>query len=414
MMLCLTLTPGSTFAGANSNCVVDVTGGVTVRPFEITHGYSKSLILTNPLTVSDDYNSRLDSEGGAIRGSAIGEPAARGTLNIMNKYKFYFAAGDIESTTVNLIDQSTTVVNTALSVSRNITGSDIYVNEGRKLDWGAGNVNVTSPNGNSAPYANSNIFINSGGTFAISAAGGIWGMNTPSSPAYFKVVNNGTVQLNATGTAAIVGDYFTTSITRLNSGILHIDGLAEQTGGVFSLRGNTTVQVGTAGGNTLGIRGGSIEGQGTVEANLVLGYDTATYNGAQAGGVISPGYIPPPGTPGGPGTETIGTITVTGAFQMFAGGMSIDVTAGGSYDKVVVQGSAWITGALGVGNYDHYQPAVGTSLAFLTAASITGDFTSVTYTSDCWFDPTFENVLFRSTRKNGALYVYFVDSTPMV
>ena len=80
--------------------------------------------------------------------------------------------------------------------------------------------------------------------------------------------------------------------------------------------------------------------------------------------------------------------------------MSIDVAAGGGYDKVVVQGSAMISGVLRIINYDNYHPQLGTTLSFLTASGVTGDFSSKTYNSECWPDSTYENTLFWSLQKN--------------
>ena len=83
-------------------------------------------------------------------------------------------------------------------------------------------------------------------------------------------------------------------------GVLEVLGSAQQTSGTFQLRDNATIRVGGPD-VALRIYGGSIIGAGTVDANLTLGYDTATFNGPQMGGYISPGYTPPPGTPGGQG-----------------------------------------------------------------------------------------------------------------
>lgn len=396
--------PGSDYDSTNSDCVVDVAGGVTVRSFVITNGYSKSLILTNPLTISDDYNSRLDSEGGAIHGSAIGAPAARGTLNITNKSKFYFVAGDIENTIIDLTDQSAMVINTTSSGSRNITGSDIYVNDGCKLDWGAGNINVLNP------IANSHITITSVGEFNISANGYTWGMSTYTAPAYFGVHNRGTVTVNSPGRATIVGNYDTTNLTRIESGDLLIYGLAEQTGGVFELRNDSRV---TVGGPHVALRiyGGTIIGSGVVDANLTLGTEV----GAQSSGSISPGIDIIPASPGAaPNIYGIGKITVVGGFHIFNGGVTIDYDAAGSYDKIVVQGPhATLTGNLQVRGDDKYRPAQPVTMAFLTAAVVKNDFTTFSPSGMAgWMAPNGMDMIFLRTKKYATSYVIETHTPP--
>ncbi len=220
-------------------------------------------------------------------------------------------------------------------------------------------------------------------------------MNAPSSPAYFTVNNDdSTVLLNSAGRASIVGDYHTTGLTRLDSGILRIDGLAEQTAGVVDLRNNTTLEVSgpTHILGVLGIRGGTIRGQGRVDGHLVLGYDPATVPQPPAppsGALISPGYDSgPPATPGMPAPPSlVGTLTITGKFQMFSGSMAIDVLANGNYDKVIVQGEyAALNGGLIIHNSLDYKPFQELNLAFLTATSFIGDFTDKYFTATSWYD----------------------------
>lgn len=389
---------------ANSDCVVDVGGGVTVKEISVYSGFSKNMILTNPLKVSGG-NSLLRGSAATIRGSSPGAPAARGTLTITDQSMFQFVAGGFEDVTVAVGGESNLVVDGSTG-TRRITGSDISVGDTAKLVWFRGDVNVTNN------MADSNISISSGGNFTILAANSSWAMSTPTSPAYFRVVNNGTVRLDAPGTATIVGDYLTDGLTRLDSGILSIQGLAEQTGGTFELRGNTTVQVG-GNGNTLGIRSGMIVGQGTVEANLVLGYDGPCP--PPGGGTISPGIDIVPSSPGAaPIVYGIGTITVTGAFQIFSGGMNIDYDAAGNYDKVIVQGQyAALSGSLQVRGDDTYRPTQPVTMAFLTAATITGDFYSTTSSGmGGWMAPNGMDMIVFRIKKYATSYVIETYTPP--
>lgn len=195
-------------------------------------------------------------------------------------------------------------------------------------------------------------------------------MTTPTTPAYFGVHNAGLVK--STGTATIVGNYDTTGTTRIDSGSLFVNGLAEQTSGLFELRGGSTIKVGGPD-VALRIYDGVIAGQGTVDANLTLGYDGACPPPTTA--IISPGVLVPP-----PNNRTIGTLTIVGGFQMFGGTMSIDVNQVGAIDQVVVQGTyAALAGSLFIQIDTNYMPTQHVVLPFLTAPSILGDFGSRTF-----------------------------------
>ena len=116
-----------------------------------------------------------------------------------------------------------------------------------------------------------------------------------------------------------------------------------------------------------------IAGQGTVDANLTLGYDGACPPPTTA--IISPGILMPP-----PNNRTIGTLTIVAAFQMFGGTMAIDVNEVGAIDQVVVQGKyAALAGSLIIQIDTRYMPTQHVVLPFLTAPSIQGDFVQRTF-----------------------------------
>jgi len=290
-----------------------------------------------------------------------------------------WTGGHLSDITVNLTNRSFMFAST-LTFTRNMSGSDINVGNTCGLSWLSGPVNVTDP------AKNSNISIASGGTFAISS-NATWGATAPVSPparSYFAVHNDGRVWSN--NTATIVGDYDTRGVTQILSGVLTIAGRAEQFGGTFELTNNATV---TVSGPDIALRiyGGSIVGTGTVNANLTLG----TAGGGQSSGYISPGIDTIPAAPGAvPNVYGIGTITIVGGFQIFSGGMTIDIGAGGSYDKVIVQGTrAALSGSLFVRNDSKYKPAQETQLAFLTGPAFIGDFSFKLFSdSTGWTDQT--------------------------
>ncbi len=333
-----------------------------MKDVALASAYTSQLVLDNPLTLNGGISTH-DSAGGAIVGYSTGSTPVRGVLNVTGQgTSLDWTAGHIYDVTVNLTNQSTMFVST-LTFTRNMSGSDIYVNNTCILGWFSGPVNVTGPS------KNSNIYIANGGLFSISA-NQTWGMTSAANPAYFGVHNAGL--LKSFGTATIVGNYDTTGTTRLDSGTLFIDGLAEQTSGMFELRGGSTIKVGGPD-VALRIYDGVIAGQGTVDANLTLGYDGACPPPTTA--IISPGVLVPP-----PNNRTIGTLTIVGGFQMFGGTMSIDVNKVGAIDQVVVQGTyAALAGSLFIQIDTNYMPTQHVVLPFLTAPSIVGDFGSRTF-----------------------------------
>lgn len=379
-----TVTPGvgdavffASDSRSNNDCSVDVVGGVTVKDVTIPSGYTSKLVLNNPLTINAGKLTQ-DSAGGAIVGYSLSATPTRGTLNITNSSRWEWTGGHISDITVNVANQSVTTVS-PLTFTRNMSGSDIYVNDKCRLEWTGGPVNVVDP------QKNSNIYIVNCGTFVITA-GQTWGAVQVTTPSYFQVYNNGIVASGPNGTATIKGDYFTSGTTRISSGTLEIQGRAEQTSGTFELRNGSTV---TVGGPDVALRiyDGSIIGTGTVNANLTLGYDGACP--PPWGGTISPG-IDTGVQSSDPNSVTrgIGTLTIVGEFQIFAGTMVIDVNASGQFDKVVVQGKyAAVTGTLSMRNNVLYKPPQLVSLPFLTFQSLIGDFTTKTWNNYPWPNP---------------------------
>lgn len=129
-----TFTPGGGdsvfFAGGggyNLDCHVDVAGGVTVKDVALPSGYTSQLVLDNPLTLNGGISTH-DSAGGAIVGYSSGSTPVRGVLNVTGQgTSLDWTAGHIYDVTVNLTNQSTMFVST-LTFTRNMSGSDIYVN----------------------------------------------------------------------------------------------------------------------------------------------------------------------------------------------------------------------------------------------------------------------------------------------
>jgi len=191
------------------------------------------------------------------------------------------------------------------------------------------------------------------------------------SPSYFGVHNYGTVIVDAFGNVGIIGDYTNGNLTRIDMGTLIIYAKARQVSGVFEIRDNASVKVSNTSDNALRIERGTIAGQGTIDANLTLGFDPLIYpvGQRQTDAKISPS--------GGPDAPEIGTLTIVHAFQIFDGTMAIDVNAAGLFDKVIVQGQyAALAGTLTLSISQNYKPAQLVHLDFLRYQSVVGDFTT--------------------------------------
>jgi hypothetical protein len=360
-----TLTPGNgdtaVFDGSkyNNDCYQDVASGVTVMNMQVISGFSKSIILSNPLTIAGTSTPSilsLNSGKAALRGSAVGEPAARGMLNLAGNSTLAWNAGIIDNLDVYVTRTDTTAATLAVSNSafgpREMSSTDIHLNG--LLHWYSGDVNVSNA------AANSTIYIYPDGDFEIEAAGATWGMGAVGD-SYFTIYNNGLVRLNAPGAVHLVADYTTYATTRLDLGILVLAGSAEQWDGEFALRNNTTVEP-SGPDQTLQIHEGEINGQGRVDGNLALGYDPNLYpDVGYSLATVMPGYFTTD-----PETEEStyhpGTLTVTQSFDMFTLGTGVDSWAtSAGYGQLVVGGSAALyMGTLTVHVDETYHPAAGT------------------------------------------------------
>ncbi|MBX9584256.1 MAG: hypothetical protein K2X87_28485 [Gemmataceae bacterium] len=193
----------------------------------------------------------------------------------------------------------------------------------------------------------------------------------------------------AGATATLVADYVTSNTTRIDRGVLRVDGKAEQSAGVFVLGGaavaDATVKV-LGNGAVLGIRGGKLIGTGTVDANLHLGNQTTTGDGALSPGIDPTDLPPPPGSPPPPGppAHNTGRIDITQSFHLFNQSVvRMDIRSDTAYDRVNVAGyaafgvggAAGRAGTLTVWTDQNYKPAAGTTVNFFVAGGgLVGDF----------------------------------------
>ncbi|MBX9581176.1 MAG: hypothetical protein K2X87_12775 [Gemmataceae bacterium] len=276
-------------SGVNKDCILDLPR--TVRWVKIWQGYTSTLFLLNRLTIAgSDYDSFVEMNSQAtIRGSRPAPPSPQGTLVMAGYSSFLWEQGrlyditvDVQRTDATKFAQFEVAAETGVRTQENAT-----VSVNGLLTWTSGVVEVPPP---AAGLPKSQIQVNAGGRFDISTVADRLGATDP---ARLDVVNNGAVTVGmptAAAEATLVADYVTSGTTRIDKGVLKVVGKAEPSGGTFVLAGSlpadATARV-LGNGAVLGIRGGSIVGIGTVDANLHLANQDGTGTAS-----ISPGNIP--------------------------------------------------------------------------------------------------------------------------
>lgn len=150
------------------------------------------------------------------------------------------------------------------------------------------------------------------------------------------------------------GDAASSELTASNSGLIVMGATNTLLTGVLA-----TVQTG-----------------GAITANLQLLASTLQGSGTITGNVINGGKVDP-----GVGTAT-GILTISGNYTQFGGG-SIAValggtTAGSTYNRLAIGGSATLNGALGVSLTGGFTPALADAFQVVTFGSRSGDFGTYT------------------------------------
>lgn len=168
----------------------------------------------------------------------------------------------------------------------------------------------------------------------------------PSDTSAPKLNNAGKLLKPAGSDATLNVELANTGQMLIENGALHVRVPAgkacKQTGGTTTFEGGTlSVEdaTGTTSDGTFEVAGGMLNGIGTIEGNL-----------KNSGGHIKPGHSP-------------GSITINGNFTQMAGGV-LDMEVGGttpgvSYDQMLINGTAYLGGALDVVRWAGFVPNDG-------------------------------------------------------
>jgi hypothetical protein len=167
-------------------------------------------------------------------------------------------------------------------------------------------------------------------------------------------LNNGGLLLKSggTGSSSLAADFFNYGDMEIKAGTLTFQGAWAQA------LGSTIVDAGAVlGGTILNVQGGTLQGLGTIAANLVNS------------GAVNPGSL-------------VGTLTIAGtAYQQTASGTLALEIAGSSpgtqYDRLVIAGTATLAGRLELNLINGFTPKPGDRFEILTSLAQSGAFASL-------------------------------------
>ena len=164
--------------------------------------------------------------------------------------------------------------------------------------------------------------------------------------------NQGALRVTAGSVMSIAPSPFTTS------GSVMIDDLSilSRNGDYVQTAGTTTVEGELAVSGGIDLQGGTLEGTGLVDADVL-----------NSGGIVGPGVSP-------------GTLLIDGDYEQDAAAhMRIELggTGEGAFDLLDVTGTATLAGTLTIAILDEYDPMPGDTFVILTAGSVDGTFDSV-------------------------------------
>jgi hypothetical protein len=228
-------------------------------------------------------------------------------------------------------------------------GTEILVNENNTI-MGTGNV------------GSGRLAITNDGTVLANVNGGTLTV----APNRSGATNNGTFQINDGSTLAVNGGFTTAGTVKIGqaggttASLFQMSGANDyvQTGGKTIL-GNASSKLAVAAGQSVNIKGGLLQGFGTIQGNLINS------------GKVQPGDGP-------------GILTVTGNYtQNATGHLAIEIDGqnpGTGYSQIRMGGSASLAGMLDVTLDRVFQPTVGDQFVILTSTDLNaGKFVDNTF-----------------------------------
>jgi hypothetical protein len=249
----------------------------------------------------------------------------------------------------------TTVANGGISFP---TGNGMFLN-GRILNT-AGNTAWTAASGAGQLYMQNGSTINNSGLWDFQNDSYVY-LETGNSNTFN---NSGTLQKSggttATTTSGIYGSdgtFNTSGQVLAKAGTLNFLGTFTQTAGTTTINGGSI----NFGSPQMSLLGGTLKGVNPATPPAISG------NISNSGGIVHPGLSP--GILGQAGTYTQ---AASGAFNVDMGG----TIAGTGYSQLNSTGAASLGGALNVTLINAFSPTLGDTFTILTAASVTGTFSS--------------------------------------
>ncbi|MDA1277644.1 MAG: putative Ig domain-containing protein [Verrucomicrobia bacterium] len=327
-------------------------------------GAADDVLITNggTYTVTVNVNATVASlrVGGSSGTQTLVIPSSTLILNgaslLDTNCKFAFSGGTLAgSGDVTVTGTLTWTGGTMSGSGRTILASGSTLN---MSGTGNKNLNRVLQNDGTGTWTGGTLVMN-GGTFNNN------GSLTVSSAATISIAGNGggVNAFNNAGTFTKQGDGETVFFSRMpfnNSGAVDVQGGTLTFNAGFSqIAGSTTLSGGNVtSSSTLQIQGGMLGGVGTVMANVV------------SSGLVSPGASP-------------GLLTITGNYtQTTNGALNIELaglSAGATYDRLAVSGTASLAGALNVTLTNDFHPLLSANFTFLTAVTRTGAFATFNY-----------------------------------
>jgi len=271
--------------------------------------------------------------------------AAPGVLNFSAPLNWTAGTmcSSLSGTTCIVGTNATTNANAGINFPGSATNgvlSNRVLNAGGTTTWSGSNVTMALANG---------AIVNT-------SAGSIWNYTNDSSMSFIggtagSFNNNGTFE--KTGGTAIS----TIAVPFNNMGTVVAGTATLQIPAFTQTAGNTILNGGSIQTFNLLIQGGSVTGTGTVQGNVT-----------NAGGSVAPGS-----------SITAGAISIVGIYSQSRTGaynVKIGGTAAGQFDTLTMSGAATLGGPLNVSLINSFSPALGNTFTILTAASVTGTFST--------------------------------------